>query len=61
MMVAVMPIFTAPNGKKDELINKLADHVRNSGSLADVCKLSLKSLRKDYLHMFLRQYDPKAS
>ena len=60
-MVEVMPIITAPTGKKDELINKLADHVRNSGSLADVCKLSLKGLRKDHLHMILRQYDPKAS
>ena len=61
IMVEVMPIFTAPTGKKDELINKLADHVRNSGSLADVCKLSLKGLKKDHLHMILRQYDPKAS
>ena len=56
-----MPIITAPTGKKDELINKLADHVRNYGSLADVCKLSLKGLKKDHLHMILRQYDPKAS
>ena len=60
-MVEVMPIITAPNLRKDQLIDQLADYVRSSGSLADVCKLSLKGLKKDYLHMILRQYDPKAS
>ena len=60
-MVEVMPMITAPNLKKDQLIDQLADYVRGSGPLADVCKLSLKGLRKDYLHMILRQYDPKAS
>ena len=54
-------MITAPNLKKDQLIDQLADYVRGSGPLADVCKLSLKGLRKDYLHMILRQYDPKAS
>ena len=61
VMVEVMPMITAPNLKKDQLIDQLADYVRNYGSLADVCKLLLKGLRKDYLHMILRQYDPKAS
>ena len=59
-MVEVMPIITPPNLRKDELIDQLADYVRSSGSLADVCKLSLKGLRKEHLHMILRQYDPKA-
>ena len=60
-MVEVMPIITAPNLKKEQLIDQLADYVRSSGSLADVCKLSLKGLKKDYLHLILRQYDAKAS
>ena len=59
-MVKVMPIITAPNLRKDKFIVQLADYIRSSGSLADVCKLSLKELRKDYLLMILRQYDPKA-
>ena len=61
IMVEVMHIITAPNLRKDQLIDQLADYVRSSGSLADVCKLSLKGFRKDYLLMILRQYDPKAS
>ena len=60
-MVEVMPIITAPNLKKEQLIDQLADYVRSSASLAAVCKLSLKGLKKDYLHLILRQYDPKAS
>lgn len=61
IIVEVMPIITAPNLRKDQSIDQLADYIRSSGSLADVCKLSLKGLRKEYLHMILRQYDPKAS
>ena len=61
IMVEVMPIITAPNLKKEQLIDQLADYVRSSASLAAVCKLSLKGLKKDYLHLILRQYAPKAS
>ena len=61
VMLKVMPIITAPSLRKDQLIDQLADYVRSYGSLADVCKLSVKGLRKDYLHMLLRQYDAKES
>ena len=61
VMLKVMPIITAPSLRKDQLIDQLADYVRSYGSLADVCKLSVKGLRKDYLHMLLRQYDAKVS
>ena len=60
IMVDVMPIIIAPQLRKEELINQLADYVRSSGLLVDVCNSAVKGLRKDYLHMILRQYDPKA-
>ena len=44
----------------EKLINKLVDYVRSSGLLVDVCNSAAKGLRKDYIHMILRQYDPKA-
>lgn len=59
-MVDVMPIIIAPKLRKEELIDQLADYVRSSGLLVDVCNSAVKGLSKDYLHMILRQYDPKA-
>ena len=52
---------TPPNGKKEELIQEAADFVRRYGHLADVCKSALKGLKKEYIHMILRQYDPTVS
>ena len=59
-MLDVMPIVTAPKLSKKKLIDQLVDYVRSSGLLVDVCNSAAKGLRKDYLHMILRQYDPKA-
>ena len=56
-----MPYITAPNRKKEGLIQELADFVRSYGHLADVCNSALKGYRKDYLCLFLRQYDPSVS
>ena len=60
MVDVMMPIITAPKLRKEELIDQLADYVRSSGLLVDVCNSAVKRLRKDYFHMILRQYDPKA-
>ena len=57
-MVDVMPIIIAPKLRREELIDQLADYVRSSGLLVDVCNSAVKGLRKDYLHIILRQYDP---
>ena len=38
LMLEVMPILAAPNLRKEQLIEQLIDHVRSSGSLAEVCK-----------------------
>ena len=61
LMMDVMAILVVPNLKKEELIDKLADHVRSSGSVADVCNKAVKGLKKDYLYMILRQYDSKTT
>ena len=42
------------------LIKQLADYVRSSGVLNDVCNCAVKGLKKNFLHMILRQYDPEA-
>ena len=61
LMMDVMAILVVPNLKKEQLIDKLADHVRSSGSVADVCNKAVKGLKKDYLLMILRQYDSKTT
>ena len=61
VMIDVMPMITAPNMRKEDLIAMLADYVRNSGMLAVACNRALKGLNKKYLHMTLRQYDPSAT
>ena len=60
-MIDVMPMMTAPNMRKEDLIAMLADYVRNSGMLVVACNRALKGLNKKYLHMTFRQYDPSAT
>ena len=61
VMIDVMPMITAPNMRKEDLIAMLADYVRNPGMLAVACSRALKGMTKKYLHMTLRQYDPSAA
>ena len=61
VMIDVMPMITAPNMRKEDLIAMLADYVRNSGMLAVACNRALEGMNKEYLHMTLRQYDPSAA
>ena len=49
LMMEVMPILTVPNLNKEQLIDQLIDHVRSSGSLADVCKIALKGPQEGLL------------
>ena len=62
LMVTVMPIMVAPsNVKKDKLIEELADYARSSGTIADVCRTALGGYTKSYIHLLIRQYDPRAA
>ena len=60
-MTDSMHYVFAPNGKKADLIQELADFVRSYGYLADVCNSAFKGYRKYYLYLMLRQYDPCVS
>jgi hypothetical protein len=60
IMVDVMPMLSAPNKKKAELIDQLVNFARSPGCLFDVCKSAIKDFKKDDIHTILLQYDPKA-
>ena len=61
IMVEVMPILSAPNKRKAELIDQLVDFVRSSDCLIDVWSSAFKKSSQTCVRMILRQYDPKAS
>ena len=64
VMFEVMPILSAPQGKKQKLIDQLVAFVLGSESLADVlaavCTSALENLTVDMIHRLLRQWDPKS-
>ena len=61
VMMDTMPLITAPNMRKEDLIAMLVDYARDSGRLAHACTRALKGMQKKYVHMILRQYDPSAA
>ena len=61
IMLDVMPIVRVPKLSQKKMIDQLIDYVRSSGMLVEVCNSAAKFLTKEYLHMILRQYDPKAN